>query len=160
VLFQYTIRILHLFTLRVVIFKDHLCDHELVEAISIHSFGAIEYRIMGICYCHAVPKSVAVCLGLLTLGSLANVPPPLPAGLEQTFLDEFDGSLLNTSAWTPSNVEHLNACYDSSSIQVRGGYLAITASHGKTKCTGGGIKNYTSGLINSTGLFSQRFGVF
>ena len=47
-------------------------------------------------------------------------------------------------------------------MQVANGVLAITASdYGQNQsCSDGNLRQYQSGLVNSTGKFSQQYGLF
>lgn len=88
-----------------------------------------------------------------------------PAGWTLKFADEFDGSSLNTSKWTPEHSTFGKAnrelqCHTPSNVTVRNGTLTITAKKETVSCPGGGTKSYTSGMIRTKDKFATAFGRF
>jgi beta-glucanase (GH16 family) len=138
--------------------------------------------------------SSAVLLGILTFGcsygfSLAPPPPPPPLNCYEgqipkpgggywtcSFDEEFNGTTLNTSQWTPqltSNSAYTTgtptaaACYVNTpnNISVSGGYLHLTAREESAPfaCTypgGSFTTQYTSGMVTAVYGFHQTYGRF
>lgn len=86
-----------------------------------------------------------------------TVLPPLPAGYSQTFLDQFTGSTLDTSKWTPNTMTGADSyidrpIFDPSNVVVKDGllYLKCDRLNGRVR----------SGGIITREKFSQRYGLF
>lgn len=104
-------------------------------------------------------------------GPAAPVASPQPTGpggqWKVVFDDEFNGSALDTSKWTPGwfgtgvtpgvNAAELD-CYDSAQVGVSGGNLNLTATLRQATCAGKS-QAYSSGLVSSNGHFSYTYGV-
>ncbi|HLM20423.1 MAG TPA: glycoside hydrolase family 16 protein [Propionibacteriaceae bacterium] len=102
----------------------------------------------------------------------AEAQPILPLGVpgkwHLRFSDEFAGSTLDDSKWTPgwfgtgvTQPVNLKSpeCNDSAQVQLRGdGALTLSLIEKKTFC-GGAERPYVSGLVSSNGKFEFRFGV-
>lgn len=79
-----------------------------------------------------------------------------------TFSDDFSGSSIdaskwNTPAYNPGNGEL--EWYQSANVTVANNLCSLNAK-AQTTVQGGTTYNYTSGLINTNGLFSQAYGYF
>lgn len=97
------------------------------------------------------------------------MPIGVPGSWRMVFSDEFNGSALDSSRWTPGwfgtgitgpvNSSE-TACYDSSQVTVPGdGSLHIALSSKSVTC-GGTSRPYAGGLISSNGKFQYTYGYF
>jgi beta-glucanase (GH16 family) len=103
----------------------------------------------------------------LTLFCLLVLASPLASfaqsGWNLTFSDEFNSTSLNTTkwgtqyTWSCTNNDELEG-YEAANVTEAGGLLTLTATHTTNSCDGG--KSYSSGLIESSGKFSQLYGYF
>lgn len=97
-----------------------------------------------------------------------NTPPVnAPAGYRFAGGDEFDGSALNTNAWsayhnTYGDGNNELACLQPSNLSLTGGSLRIAARKENVTCPGNKKEAYTSGFIGSreTGTYFPRYGRF
>ncbi len=94
------------------------------------------------------------------------VSSPAPTG-PVTWSDEFDGSTLDTDAWTPyyntyGDGNNEMACLTPNNVAVSGGTLKITARREAITCPGGSVRQFTSGFIGTreTGTYFPRYGHF
>ena len=109
--------------------------------------------------------------------SSTGAPPPTcqgttPVGLAGnwtcTFDDEFNGTSLDTSVWTPQLTADSGYiagpdCYVNTpqTISVSGGYLNLSVvSDPGFKCAGNYKSNYLAGMVTTTGKFDQTYGAF
>jgi beta-glucanase (GH16 family) len=96
-----------------------------------------------------------------------------PLGVEGrwkcTFDDEFDGTSLDTADWQPqltANSGYVTGgpdCYvdNPDTISVSGGHLNLSALRvAPFPCTAGYDPSYQAGMVSSSRLFSQTYGVF
>lgn len=81
--------------------------------------------------------------------------------------DEFSGTSLNRSIWSPYNNtygdgNHELACLQPSNIAVSGGTMKIASRKETVTCPGGKVRNYTSAFIGSreTGTYYPRYARF
>jgi beta-glucanase (GH16 family) len=79
--------------------------------------------------------------------------------------DDFDGTALNTSIWTPRlNESHCEPCelelYIGSALTVANGTLTITTKREQAIGPGGQLFNYTSGWVDTKGKQAQLYGRF
>lgn len=119
----------------------------------------------------------ALVLPLLTGGVVALVRAQVPAGeggdsptapdptvWEPTFSDEFDGSSLDYSKWTPKDPsgvvrnDELQA-HILKAFTVKDGILTIR-SEDEPAFYDGAKRDYRSGMMTTTGKFAQRYGRF
>jgi len=84
-----------------------------------------------------------------------------------TWSDEFDGSTLDTSMWTPyfntyGDGNNEMACLTPNNVAVSGGTLKITARRETVTCPKGDVRKFTSGFIGTreTGHYFARYGHF
>jgi beta-glucanase (GH16 family) len=86
-----------------------------------------------------------------------------------TFDDEFDGTSLNTDKWQPqltANSGYVTGgpdCYvdNPNTISVSGGHLNLSALRVEPfDCAAGYRSSYQVGMVTSSKLFSQTYGVF
>ena len=98
-------------------------------------------------------------------GGGSVVSPPKPANL--TWSDEFDGSTLDTSVWTPyfntyGDGNNEMACLTPNNVAISGGTLKITARRENITCPKGSVRKFTSGFIGTreTGKYFARYGHF
>ena len=105
------------------------------------------------------PRSLGVVLFLL----LASPAAFAQSGWNLTFSDEFSSTSLNTTkwgtqyTWSCTNNDELEG-YEAANVTEGGGLLTLTATHTANSCNGG--KSYSSGMIESSGKFSQLYGYF
>ena len=102
------------------------------------------------------------------IASTGNAPLGAAGSWTQRFDDEFNGSSLNTSAWstgwlgsgvTPPVNSYEQQCYDPNQVSVSGGTLHLTVS--ASACTvGGHTYPYRSGMVNSDGKAQFTYGFF
>jgi len=87
--------------------------------------------------------------------------PPLPPNATQTWFDDFDGPALRPE-WSVADWAHLDACYQPEQVSLSGGSLVLAADrrNGTVCGSGGGVRDYVSGLVNTTGRFHQLGGIF
>ncbi|MBX3034921.1 MAG: DUF4082 domain-containing protein [Bdellovibrionaceae bacterium] len=100
---------------------------------------------------------MTLCLGLAG---------PAQANWELSFSDEFNGSSLDTARWQTrymtgelTNNDELEG-YTPDSFESNGSNLRIIARKRTMTLSDGRTYNYTSGLINSSPVFSQMYGYF
>jgi beta-glucanase (GH16 family) len=99
-------------------------------------------------------------------GSTGSPGTPAPsAGLGWS--DEFDGTTLDTSVWTPyfntyGDGNHELQCETPNNVAVSGGTLKITARRETIDCPGGSVRNFTAGFLGTreTGHYFPRYGRF
>lgn len=113
-------------------------------------------------------KSSCLLLGLvLVVCSFARAQPPAkaePTKWVLTFEDNFDGDHLDLSKWTPQDPwgrarnSELQA-YVPGAFVVKDGVLHVTAEHRDAEY-GHKLRHYTSGMMTTTGKFSQEYGKF
>ena len=99
-----------------------------------------------------------------------NGVPDGPTGnFTCTFDDEFDGTTLNTANWQPqltATSGYITGgpdCYvnNPNTISVSGGYLNLSVvDTGPTQCVPGYYPSYQAGMVTSSKLFDQTYGVF
>lgn len=97
-----------------------------------------------------------------TFTSCSGVPytPDPEWNMEVSFLDEFNGTVLDETKWSiiegdlGFNAE--SQVYTNSSLSVADGKLAITAGYNPS----GGETPYTSGRIDTQGKYAFQYGVF
>jgi beta-glucanase (GH16 family) len=89
-----------------------------------------------------------------------------------TFDDEFDGTALDRTRWVPqtdfvTGTPQAHACYrdDPSNVSVGGGTLNLTVRKESTpiRCANtsmGATADYSSGMVSTYHLFSQKYGRF
>lgn len=83
-----------------------------------------------------------------------------------TFADEFSGTQLDTTKWSPYTSQKGgfvggDECYKPSNVKVDAGALRLDANKwGTFSCSDGRQSNYLSGLVMSKGKFSQTYGRF
>jgi hypothetical protein len=98
-----------------------------------------------------------------TTSPSANRPTGIPGNWTLTFDDEFNGTALDTSKWTPSwlagnndskpvNTAEAN-CYSPRNVAVTGGALVLTAE--RRDCLSW---HYASGLVETSGKFAFVYG--
>jgi beta-glucanase (GH16 family) len=99
---------------------------------------------------------------IFSVSALAG--PANKPGWKLTFDDEFDGTTLDLTKWTPQDPwgrernQELQA-YVKDAFKVENGILTITAE--KRHATyDGKDREYTSGMMNTLGKFSQCYGRF
>jgi beta-glucanase (GH16 family) len=88
-----------------------------------------------------------------------------PSGWKLTFSDEFGGSTLDTSKWTPEHSTYGDGggsihCNTPNNLRVTGGALVIEGRKEHIRCpNNGGIdREYSTGLVRTRGKFSQAYG--
>ncbi len=88
-------------------------------------------------------------------------------GWNLTFDDEFNGTSLDTTKWTPqyrwspTPINNELEYYVPSAVTESGGYLNLTASKLTTPIVSGGVDYYyTSGVVTTYQKFSQSYGMF
>jgi beta-glucanase (GH16 family) len=79
--------------------------------------------------------------------------------------DDFEGSALNASNWTPwDNVTHCAPCeaelYLAANVGVRNGTLVLTTQRAHVLGPDGQYYNFTSGWVDSENKFSHQYGRF
>jgi beta-glucanase (GH16 family) len=100
----------------------------------------------------------------LTLCSAAPGEPPSRPGWKLTFDDEFDGTALDLSKWTPADPwgrernRELQA-YVTNAFAVKDGLLHVRAEK-QPAFYSGKDRAYTSGMMTTLGKFSQEYGRF
>jgi beta-glucanase (GH16 family) len=80
-----------------------------------------------------------------------------------TWEDNFDGDSLDSTHWeVKHNASHCcpqePQLYVKENIDVSGGVLTITTRNDATLGPGGEVWNYTSGWVDTKGLFDQKLG--
>jgi hypothetical protein len=102
----------------------------------------------------------SVIVSMWAVNSVRAVPPPpLQPNTTQTFFDDFSGPVLNAT-WLVADWEHLDACYKPEQVSLANGNLVLTAEHKPNTSCSGTQRDYVSGLVNTTGLFAQKGGIF
>lgn len=81
------------------------------------------------------------------------------------FADDFDGSTLDESKWTPEHSTYGDGnnelqCHTPDNVTVDGGDLVITAKEERTTCPNGDRRKYSSGLITTKDKFATTYGRF
>lgn len=79
--------------------------------------------------------------------------------------DEFDGTALDTTKWTPEHSTYGDAngeeqCHTPENVMVANGNLVLEARAEETTCPSGDVEDFSSGLIRSQNKFSTSFGRF
>jgi beta-glucanase (GH16 family) len=100
-------------------------------------------------------------------GTAAALPSaPLAGSWVVTFEDDFNGTELNTSSWTPSNYSSVisefdghDALFVENAISVGGGVLTITTAWDPQEFNGVHY-NFTSGWVDSQQKINQTYGRF
>ena len=99
--------------------------------------------------------------------SVAPTPPSICRGVENwtvAFEDEFEGTALNLSNWTPRhNMTHGNAekqLYVKHGVSVENGTLVLTTRREPAVSSAGRHYNFTSGWVETRGKVFQRGGRF
>ncbi|MEZ5371676.1 MAG: family 16 glycosylhydrolase [Microthrixaceae bacterium] len=94
-----------------------------------------------------------------------TAPTPEPTGWDLTFADEFNGSTLDTSKWTPEHSTYGDGggsihCNTPDNLEVVGGALVIEGRKEAVRCpnNGGRDRDYSTGLVRTRGKFSQAYG--
>jgi len=94
-------------------------------------------------------------------------PPTTVPGWKLTFSDEFSGSNLDLSKWTPEHSTYGDGggsihCNTPNNLKVTGGALVIEGRKEFIRCpnNGGRDRNYSTGLVRTKGKFSQAYGRF
>lgn len=105
-------------------------------------------------------RAPGVCVRALLICALARAAS---GSWVLSWEDDFNGTSLNTSLWTPrQNESHCEPCelelYVSSALQVSNGSLIITTAADKVVGPGGQVFNYTSGWVDTKGKASQQYG--
>ena len=114
---------------------------------------------------------VAVIAGASVLAACEPSPPPPtnppPQSWKLTFSDEFQGSSLDTSKWTPEHSTYGDGggsihCNTPDNVSVADGALVIEGRKEQVRCpNNGGIdRDYSTGLVRTKGKFSQAYGRF
>ena len=114
---------------------------------------------------------VAVIAGASVLAACGPSPPPPtnppPQSWKLTFSDEFQGSSLDTSKWTPEHSTYGDGggsihCNTPDNVSVADGALVIEGRKEQVRCpNNGGIdRDYSTGLVRTKGKFSQAYGRF
>lgn len=107
-------------------------------------------------------QTIAVVVCLLIAGARAGGPPFNPAEWTLDFEDEFDGSALNTTNWTPKTGIHTDQegeWYLPENVAVENGNLILTASLSDDPSKTGGLK-YTSGWVDTATKWAALGGRF
>lgn len=87
-----------------------------------------------------------------------------PPGWKLTFVDEFDSDRLDYDLWTPKDPwevvrnDELQG-YWIKAFETKNGVLSITAEN-KPSFYDGARRDYRSGMMSTTGKFSQKYGRF
>jgi beta-glucanase (GH16 family) len=97
----------------------------------------------------------------------------MPGPWTCSFDDEFSGTRLDTTKWTPmltANSGYTTGsasgapCYvdNPNTISVSGGYLhlSVVKEAAPIRCTSGFSTNFAAGMVTTSGLFSQTYGAF
>jgi beta-glucanase (GH16 family) len=101
----------------------------------------------------------------LAKNSVYAAPPGASSDWEVTYNDEFDGSTLNLAKWGKRYqygeivINNEKQAYTDDAFDFPPGILRIKGEK-RQVWYGGGLKNYTSGLINSADKFNQQYGYF
>jgi beta-glucanase (GH16 family) len=96
----------------------------------------------------------------------ATIAKPGGGNWQCTFADDFSGTGLDTTKWSPysslkGGFVGGDECYSPSNVKVHDGALRLDANKwGTFTCTDGRQSNYLSGLVMSKGKFSQAYGRF
>ncbi|MEZ5381046.1 MAG: family 16 glycosylhydrolase [Microthrixaceae bacterium] len=103
-----------------------------------------------------------------TTAAPTTQPPPTtqaPGRWRLTFSDEFGGSTLDTSKWTPEHSTYGDGngsihCNTPDNLSVSGGALVIEGRKEHVRCpnNGGRDRDYSTGLVRTRGKFSQAYG--
>src|SRR6266511_777363 len=101
--------------------------------------------------------SLALGCGLMSPEDQSGAPAPArqsfpPAGYVLAFQDEFDGSSLDTSRWTPYSGERLDSLATPDAVDVQGGILTLLTY------TEGGVNR--TGFLSTAGNFQALYGYF
>ena len=115
--------------------------------------------------------ALALLLGLLPSrgSSLTPVTPrptvPSLGPWVATLVEDFASAPLNTSLWrVRQNESHCEPCepqlYVESALTVANSTLVITTSRAHVLGPGGVPYNWTSGWVDTSGSFAQRYGIF
>jgi beta-glucanase (GH16 family) len=108
--------------------------------------------------------STPALLLILALCSSCATDKAARPGWKLTFQDEFSGTTLNLKNWSPNDPwgrernRELQA-YVKDAFEVRDGTLRVKADKGQA-FYGGKQRDYTSGMMNTYGKFSQEYGRF
>lgn len=107
---------------------------------------------------------LAVLMSLLPTLSAKTVDEMKKEGWRLTFSDEFDGAQLDSGKWKPhynfsAIVNNEMQAYVPGAFTVDHGLLHITARH-QAAVQDGHTQAYTSGVMTTSGKFSQRYGWF
>jgi beta-glucanase (GH16 family) len=89
---------------------------------------------------------------------------PARPGWKLTFVDEFDGTTLDRSKWTPADPwgrerNHELQAYVKDAFEVRDGLLHIKAEK-REAFYDGKNRSYTSGVMSTHDKFAQKYGRF
>lgn len=102
--------------------------------------------------------------GSVTGAADGRAEVPVPAGWKLVFHDEFDGEALDLAKWNPRDPEqrernHELQAYVPDAFRVGGGVLRIVAER-RQATYDGKPRDFTSGMMTTTGRFAQAFGRF
>jgi len=91
--------------------------------------------------------------------------PPVLAGWDVNFADEFDGDSLNTNNWaryhnTYGDGNRELACLTPNNVTVADGSMKITSKKEQVTCPNGSVRQYTSGFVGSreAGKYHSLYG--
>ena len=95
--------------------------------------------------------------GCCTADNPAAAKPPICQ--HETMRDDFNGNTLNTSVWTALDQIHRGGLYHPSNVAVHDGKLWMKTAP-KNRTESGQLWFMSSGAVNSSNRFQQRYGVF